>query len=166
LLGHVYLFAGNVDAAVDAFLRASILDPADAQLYVLLGRIEGGRGNQAEAAQYLQTAAQLIGSDAPTIVLVAHGYALAGLQEQAVEFVTRFRALTANSAFLPVLLHALASLALGESDEALKFLTSAAEGEASSYGVVPMQVKFNVFSDPTLDEPEFVKVRSRLGFRE
>ncbi len=164
LLGHVYLFAGNVDAAVDAFLRASILDPADAQLYLLLGRIEGGRGNQTEAAQYLQTAAQLIGSDAPTIVLVAHGYALAGLQEQAVEFVTRFRALTADSAFVPLFLHAVASLALGESDEALKFLTRLAEGEASSYGVAPMHVKFNVFSDPILDQPEFVAVRQRLGF--
>ncbi len=160
LLGQVYLFAGNVDAAVDAFLRATILDPADARLYVLLGRIEGGRGNQAEAAQYLQTAVQLIGSDAPTIVLVAHGYALAGLHEQAVEIVTRFRALRADSAFF----HALASLALGESDEALKFLTSAAESERSSYGVAPMHVKFNVFSDPTLDEPEFVAVRQRLGF--
>ena len=27
-----------------------------------------------------------------------------------------------------------------------------------------MHIKFNVFSDPTLDEPEFVAVRQRLGF--
>lgn len=159
-LGNTYLFAGELDAAVDAFLQATILNPADAQPYLILGRIEAGRGNQTEAARYLQTAAQLIGSDAPTIALLAHGYALAGLQEQAVEFVTRFRALSVDSAFL----HAVASLALGESDEALKFLTSHAEGEESSWGVAPMHVKFNVFSDPTLDEPQFVAVRERLGY--
>ena len=108
----------------------------------------------------MQTAAQLFGSDAPTIALLAHGYALAGLQEQADEIVTRFRALRANSAFL----HAVASLALGESDEALKFLTTLAEGEESSWGVAPMHVKFNSFSDPILDEPDFVAVRQRLGY--
>ena len=29
-----------------------------------------------------------------------------------------------------------------------------------------MFIRSNVFSDPILDQPEFVEVRSRLGFRE
>ncbi len=72
--------------------------------------------------------------------------------------------MTADPAFLPGTLNAVASLALGESDEALEILTILAEREASSWGIAAMHVKLNVFSDPTLDEPQFVAGRERLGF--
>ncbi len=62
---------------------------------------------------------------------------------------------------------ALVHLAAGNIDQALDWLNTAAENRLPVGGFfITALKKANLFSDPILDQPEFVEVRSRLGFRE
>ncbi len=64
--------------------------------------------------------------------------------------------------------HVLASLAIGDQAEALKWLEAIADSPGPETGTFPFKaaIVWNHHSDPILDQPEFVEVRSRLGFRE
>jgi hypothetical protein len=60
---------------------------------------------------------------------------------------------------------ALAYLAIGEQERALEWLNTAAENRIPDGGfMVLWWLRANAFSDPVLEQPEFVEVRSRLGF--
>ncbi len=59
----------------------------------------------------------------------------------------------------------LTHLAIGNDRAALDSLREFAEG-TTRLGMTTDLYKSNVFNDPILDQPEFVEVRSRLGFRE
>ena len=60
---------------------------------------------------------------------------------------------------------ALAYLALGEHEEALRWLTTAADNRIADAGWRNLEeLASNNRADPVLDRPEFVEVRDRLGF--
>ncbi len=61
----------------------------------------------------------------------------------------------------------LAYLGIGDTKEALRWLISAADNKEPENGWIDLQrIKLNSYSDPVLDEPDFLEVRRRLGFRE
>ena len=58
-------------------------------------------------------------------------------------------------------------LAIGDHQQALDWLKEAADNPQPYEGHFSLiYLKTNVWNDPILDRPEFVEVRSRLGFRE
>ena len=65
---------------------------------------------------------------------------------------------------------ALAHLAIGDEERTLEWLNRDAEKVEANEPDVGywslLYVTENIFADPILDQPEFVAVRSRLGFRE
>ena len=62
---------------------------------------------------------------------------------------------------------ALLYLAIDDQRQALYWLADAADNpQPYESHVVLMWLKINIWQDPVLDQPEFVAVRSRLGFQE
>ncbi len=156
-LGGVLQLAGDIDAAADALLQSTMLNPLNLGPIQNLARLEAGRGNEADAVRYLQTAEELSSNGA----FIAHGYALAGQRDRAIEFATRSRAAGPGGASY----EALVSLILGEREKALEFLELYVDHQRPlNFGI--MRVKYNVWPDPALNEPEFVEVRQRIVFAE
>ena len=59
-----------------------------------------------------------------------------------------------------------AYLAIGEEERALEWLIAAAENQMPDEGFSMLwNLRANTFGNPILDQPEFVEVRNRLGFR-
>jgi len=156
-LGGVLQLAGDIDAAADALLQSTMLNPLDPGPLQNLARLEAGRGNEADAVRYLQAADELFSYDG----FIAHGYALAGQRDRAIEFATRARAAGPGGAAF----EALQSLILGEREKALEFLELYVDHQRPLVLGI-MRVKYNVWPDPTLNEPEFVEVRQRIVFAE
>ena len=88
------------------------MNPSNFNPIMNLARLEAGRGNRAEALTYLQTAEErfdvIMG-----LGFIAHGYALAGQRDKAIELATRARANGSGGAGFEALL----SLILGEREE-------------------------------------------------
>ena len=158
-LGAVLQLSGDIDAAANAMLQSTLLNPLSVAPLMNLARLEAGRGNRADAVMYLQTAEQRFGDEGGGFF--AHGYALAGEREKAIELAMLARARGSGGPGFEALL----SLVLGEREEALEFLELyAAHQRPVALGM--MRIKYNVWSDPALNDPEFVDVRRRIVFAE
>ncbi len=163
-LGGALEFAGDLDGAAEAFLHARNLNPRAILSVSNLARLEAGRGNEVEAVRFLEETEQII-IEADRLVWLgfpAHGYALAGFPDKAFEFATRARATgdRGGDGF-----EALVSLGLEEREEALEYLNRFVERQGPINPGI-MRIKFNVWGDPALDEPEFADVRRRIVFAE
>ena len=159
-LGAVLQLSGDIDAAADALLQSTILDPSNFGAIMNLARLEGGRGNQADAVRYLQTTEQQFGDN--RIDFLAHGYALAGQHDKAVELATRARASgDPHGAGTEALL----SLILGERERVIELFELYVDHRRPlALGI--MRTKYNVWPDPALNDPEFVDVLERISFAE
>ena len=58
-----------------------------------------------------------------------------------------------------------ANLGIGENEEALRLLNTIADAPGPQDSIWRVAVIRNLSDDPILDQPEFVEVRRRLGFR-
>ena len=92
---------------------------------------------------------------------IAHGYALAGQRDKAIEFATRSRARGPGGAAFEAHL----SLILGERERALELLERYVDHQAP-VALGAFRLKYNVWNDPTLNDPEFIDVRRRIVFAE
>jgi adenylate cyclase len=155
-LGGVLQLSGDINSAADALLQSTILDPLNFSPIMNLARLEAGRGNLAEAVTYLQTAEERFGDSG--IGFIAHGYALAGQRDIAIELATRARARGPGGAGFEALL----SLILGEREKALEFLEQYVD-HRRPLGLGMMRIKYNVWPDPALSDPEFVAVLERIS---
>ncbi len=125
-------------------------------------------GNNAEALAELRIAEQLFQDNTNLVyhAFVAYGYGRLGQGDEAARL---FRWLEDNSADRRVtpVAWVLAYLAVGDNELALESLNRAAESPEPYEGhFTTSQLADNTYRDPILDQPEFVEVRSRLGFRE
>ena len=102
---------------------------------------------------------------APRIfALLAHNYSLAGSPDDAIRLFGDLEAM-ADENFIDPAAWAYAYLAIRDQERALRWIEMA----GVSWNNNPLNVmylKANIFHDPLLDQPEFVAVRSRLGFGE
>ncbi len=133
-----------------------------------LGISEAALGDQAAAREALELAEQLLGSNRSIISLVdiAYGYGRIGDRDTAERLVDEVSARSEGGQDIGAGGWALASLAVGNVDEALEWLEEGAakasrhEPDAGYYSL--MNLKMNYAADPVLERPEFVDVRSRL----
>ena len=135
------------------------------------------RGNDADAEEalgiaeslVLQYKARLDGNlafFASELALVAYGYAQIGLREDALRLFDEIDSV-ATDYHVYSGSRAASYLAIGNSEQALYWLNQAADSPVYDYGTEALiLIKGNILSDPILDRPEFLEVRSRLGFRE
>ena len=164
--GDAYFLAGDLDGAASAYADYLELNPASFSTHHRLGEVEAARGNHESAQAHLQLWEQ---SMSPNFVHPGRGpraafaYSLIGRTDAAVRIGTQvledYPTLAPSRA-------ALAHLAIGNRGDALDLFREAAESGDSIGDTLVYFVKRNVWGAPVLNEPEFVEVRSRLGFRE
>jgi predicted Zn-dependent protease len=95
---------------------------------------------------------------------LAYAYALAQRPDDARRVFDRVMRLSADRRVGP-LSWAWAYLAVGDQERALEWLNTAARDRAPDEGsFFRNNFKRNSAGDPVLEQPEFVEVRSRLGF--
>ena len=172
-LGQRNTFAGNWDAAYAAHRRAVELRPSNGIYHLRVANNEIARGNILAAIDELRIAEPLIlsRSSSPGLLAeLAYAYAQAGVNDEAIRIVGRIEELSTERV-VGLGAWAMAKLALGEHEEALGLLRSAADetvGRGALDGAFKplVQIAANVLADPTLDQSEFVEVRSELGFVE
>ena len=143
------------------------LYPTSSQLFFNLGDSEALRGNSAEALEALRIAERLgYTNHGDSIGNLLRSYSRIGRQEDVERLFGDLQALSREFHIGPGL-WAIAYLSLGDQEQALEWLNRAAEqldpdnSYLALYGIAK-----NVRANPILDQPEFVEVRSRLGFRE
>ena len=126
--------------------------------------VEAIRGNHAEAERWLRFAE----SDERSVTglgEIAYGYSRIGRPDEAQRIFERINALAAEYR-IGRGNWAMAYLAIGDEQRALEFLNAAADNRSADSGWRnELMIAQNVLSDPVLEQPEFVAVRERLGFR-
>jgi len=162
-IGETYLFLGDLDTAVAIAQQAVNMSPADPGGYFKLAERQALRGNSESALETLQIWEELGFSGGAGIrARAALLYSQFGRQEDAERLFALQQEMSGSD-----LQNALAFLAIGDYDESLTLLRAAAESVYPEPGdTIAILVKKNIWNDPILDQPEFVEVRSRLGFRE
>jgi len=169
-LGASFFVMRNPDEAVAAFREAVRLSPAATYLRRWLAMAEIQHGNDDAALAELQIVEQL-GDTFSGIPFRAYSYSRLERRDEAQRVFESVEAAADSEGLDPgaggwAMLH----LAVGNDDRALEWLRVAAEKienqelDAGYYYIVV--IRANPLSDPILDQPEFVEVRSRLGFRE
>ncbi len=167
-LDMIHHFAGDLAAAAAAGRKATELAPTYLTARTNLALSELLLGNNAEALAELRIADQLLQDNTNLVfhALIAYHYARLGQGDEAARL---FRWLEDNSADrrVPPVAWVLAYLAVGDNELALESLNRAAESPEPYEGhYTTSLLADNIYRDPILDQPEFVEVRSRLGFRE
>ncbi len=162
-LGETYMFLGDLDTAAAIAQQVVNMSPADPTGYFHLAERQALRGNSDSALETLQIWEELGFSGGPgERARAAQLYSQLGRQEDAERVFALQQEMSGSD-----VQNALAFLAIEDYDESLRLLRAAAESEYPEPGdTLTILVKTNIWNDPILDQPEFVAVRSRLGFRE
>jgi len=162
-ISETYLFLGDLDTAAEIAQQAVNMSPADPGGYFNLAERQALRGNSESALETLQIWEELGFSGGAGIrARAALLYSQFGRQEDAERLFALQQEMSGSD-----LQNALAFLAIGDYDESLTLLRAAAESVYPEPGdTIAILVKKNIWNDPILNQPEFVEVRSRLGFRE
>jgi TolB-like protein len=165
--GIVLTYAGRYDEAAAAFRESIAMAPTVAVQHPWLASTEIARGNPDAARQELQLTERLLGENRLIIYLldIAYSYSRIGDREIAQRLYDEI-VRTAAGQEIGAGGWAIASMAVGDYAEALRWLNVGAEKaarhelDAGMFSL--MNLKLNVTNDPVLERPEFVEVRSRL----
>ena len=158
----IYMRSGDEDAATEGQRRAVELSPTFGLAHLMLGYAQG---NHAEALMHTQIAEQLLRDDANPAFLgeLALSYSRHGHREDAERIFHRLEE-TAKTHHIPSAAWVTGYLALGDDEQALHWLNTAADSPEPYVGYFSMtHLKANVYSHPVLEEPRFRAVRERLG---
>jgi TolB-like protein/Flp pilus assembly protein TadD len=167
-VGSVYGMAQDHDRALAIYREGMALDPSHSFNALLAATSAPRRGNYAEAVRVLRMAEELFGSvnSGWSLGQLAYGYGLAQSDADAQRVFDRITQL-ATEHRVGAVSWALASLGIGDQEQALKWLNAAAADHAPDEGsFIRGLLKRNFAADPVLEQPEFVEVRRRLGFGE
>src|SRR5262245_2157912 len=163
-LGVVHGILGNRDAAVASLRTAHQIAPGDPFTAAWLAYVEIARGNAVEGARLLQRTEQLLGKSRSMIFLaeLSLGYARVGRSADArrlheeIQAIGQRRPIGAGS-------YAMAAAAVGDYDEMLRWLETAAEKVRShevDEGFIALNnLRMNVTADPALEQP---RIRAAL----
>jgi tetratricopeptide (TPR) repeat protein len=167
-LGVTLAQAGRAAAAVDVLREAAAMDPTAGQIRHWLGQMEAASGNPAQALLELQ-AVERLGPPLPNPTLAAgllYSYSRIGRSEDVARLVADVEKLAAAGS-VGAGTWALMYLALGDSDEAHRWLDTAVEKierhEPDAGFLNLMTIKTNPHANPVLDEPRFRNLRDRIG---
>jgi adenylate cyclase len=166
-LGIVLNYAGRYDEAAAALRLSIALLPAIPLHHSWLALSEAARGETASARRELELTEKLLGEQRQIIYLLdmAYTYGRLGDTDNARRLIDEVRTAAAEQD-IGAGGRALAHMALGEHDEALKWLRAGAdkaarhEIDAGMFSL--MNLKQNYTADPVLERPEFVAARAQL----
>ncbi len=163
-LGIVHGVVGEREAAVASLRAAHKLAPGDPFSSAWLAYIEIARGNRVEGARLLDVTEQLIGGSRSMIFLaeLALGYARVGRGADARRLYDEIHAIGARRP-IGAGSYAMASAAVGDYDEMLRWLEIAAtkvQNHEVDEGFIALNnLRMNITADPALEQP---RVRAAL----
>jgi len=165
-LGVVLIYAGRYDEAMAPLQRAIEIAPSLSPIASFLAVTEVARGNHDAALAYVQTAEELLPGRFPVALLdIAYSYGRLGNRSNAQRLYDEITTLAADQE-IGAGGWAMVNMAIGNYDEALRWLNVGAEKaarhelDAGMFSL--MNIKRNFTADPMLERPEFVAVRNRL----
>ena len=160
-----YFWAGNYDIAAQRLQDAIAATPNDAFGYFYLAEIEAARGNYIAAIENLRLFEQLIDYEVQgSVARAAYVYSLSGRPDDAARVFALIEELDIPASSMQL---AVDYLAIGDIEESLRLFQEAAENRLPESGAtLTIMIKRNIYNDSVLEQPDFVEVRSRLGFRE
>ena len=166
-LGVTLAQAGRAAAAARVLREAAAMDPTAGQIRHWLGLMEAASGNPAQALLELQAADRLGAPESPTLVAgLLYSYSRIGRSDDVARLFADFEKLAAGGP-VGAGTWGLMSLALGDSDEAHRWLETAVEKierhEPDAGFLNLMTIKTNPHANPVLDEPRFRQLRDRIG---
>jgi tetratricopeptide (TPR) repeat protein len=168
----LHLGSKDFDAYVATSHQAIQEDPTRAGnsgARIAIGLGEALRNNSQAALEELQLAEELDPDfqNNYSFSRAIYAYGRIGRTDDAQRLFERFQDLANDETFAvsPAYL-VRANLAIGDQEEALRWLNISAETPGRRSSLLYGPIIWNLYSDPILDQPEFVEVRSRLGFRE
>ena len=167
-LGVTLAQAGRAAAAVDVLRKAAAMDPTAGQIRHWLGLMEAASGNPAQALLELQ-AVERLGAPLTNPTLTAgllYSYSRIDRSDDVARLAADVENLAASGP-VGAGTWALMYLALGDSDEAHRWLDAAVQKverhEPDAGFLNLMTIKTNPHANPVLDEPRFRKLRDRIG---
>jgi Flp pilus assembly protein TadD len=166
ILGIVLNYAGRYDDAAAALRKAIALLPANPVIHTWLAYTEIARGNNVAALREMEITQQLL-EDRTAIYLLdlAYSYGRLGDRDNAQRLYDEIMSVAAQQD-IGAGGWAIASMAIGDYEEGLRWLNvgadKAARHELDAGMFSLMNLKLNFTADPMLETPEFVEVRNRL----
>ncbi len=162
-LGANLVRAKMYDEASEAIQKCLDLRPRDSACNRRLAAAEIGRGNHDVALGVLRRLeSQYQGGGVATLAMMAHGFGVLGQLDSAQRAFERLRE-RATVRYVDPVIWAEAYMGVGDYDEALWLLNAAAENpDLIQTPYMPLNMRINFWSDPILEQPEFVEVRERL----
>jgi tetratricopeptide (TPR) repeat protein len=165
-LGVALAQAGRPTAAVEVLRKAAAMNPVAGQIRHWLGQMEAASGNPTQALLELQAAERLRVATPALVAGLLYSYSRIDRSDDVARLAADFEKL-ATSGPVGAGSWALVYLALGDFDEAHRWLDTAVEKierhEPDAGFLNLMTIKTNPHFNPVLDEPRFRKLRDRIG---
>ena len=163
-LGRLLHLAGRHEEAIEALSECFALAPTRASCPRELIQPEFALGNRDAALEALTLLEQIAALDSPnSTAWLAYGYGLVGQRDDARRVFEALEAVAASIDYVDPVLWAMAYMGVGEYDEALNRLKLAIENPASVRRTTyALNIMKNLWSDPILEEPEWVEIRNKM----
>jgi TolB-like protein len=169
-LGIVHGVIGNREAAVASLRAAHQIAPGDPFTAAWLAYVEIARGNVVEGARLLERTEHLLGKSRSMIFLaeLALGYARVGRSADAERLNAEIQAIGERHP-IGAGSYAMAAAAVGDYDEMLRWLASAAEKvqkyEVDEGFIALNNLRMNITADPALEHPRIRAALDRIRGR-
>ena len=162
--GVFHILVGDLDSAAASFRDSLEQDPSFTNSMVELSRVVTAMGDKQQALEYLRDAEEYaVNPGANGIAVLAHAYGLAGSRADASRLQGEMEQFEKDGGFVGPMHRVLVSLAVGDQEEALRWLNEIIDNKDQNPPHTELSYIFaNSFLDPVLEEPEFVEVRSRM----
>ena len=157
-VGSRYFFARQYDKAIEQYRNAVEMDAGFVPVHLVLGRAFEQKHMYQEAIAELEKAVSLSGGSPVYIASLAHAYGVAGRQSQAKKLFNDLRKLC-KQRYVSSYDLALASLGLGETDQAFAFLTQAVEERSPRAAFLGVDPRF----DGIRSDARFKELMIRIG---
>ena len=157
--GFVLYFARQYGEAIDQCRKVLDLDPNAAGAYDCLGSSYLAKGMYEQAITASQKASNLSGDDPPRLVGLGRAFAMAGRKPDAINVLGQLRRDSSHT-YVPPYYFATIYAALGQSDEAFKWL----ENAVNERDLYLLWLKVDSAVDPLRRDPRFEELSTRIGF--
>ena len=169
-IGFLYLRAGDLAAAARHLREAIRLQPGNYLLYLDQASVDYLNGDRSAAKENSDRAAETMSSDTTFRVgYLAHLYGLLGESDQSAELLARNEEIIGDPQRNNWRSIGWAVLGTRDKEEALREWTMTVDGYIDDdQPVSPGRIsrfRDNWLNDPMLEEPEFLELRRRLGFK-
>jgi serine/threonine protein kinase/Flp pilus assembly protein TadD len=157
-VAEMYMLQKNLDASIETCLKIMELDPSFAAAYEAMGVSKVLKGQNLQATEAVEKAAELSKRAAVTLSYVGYVYAAVGKRSEAATVIKELEEKYARKEAIGIDL-AMVYGALGEKDKAFEWLERDFQTRNGKLGSIRWTITF----DPIRDDPRFKDLLKRIG---